>query len=290
MIKIGDICPLFFSPVKDKYAIDVDYIQRFHTTDKILLQIFADDGEVASASLNDLIKGTSSNIQFQTYEVNASVMMYYVVFTSLPDSVYSITFERKESEPFEVCSDSNILEETALIRYSHKDNNSAFDNIFWIGDTQQVFEWRVEAGFKPAGYSAKIDNEQYRNQRQEIEELYAIPCDSYVLTIGNSCGVPYWFGRHLNRILCVSMFDVNGERYVRSENSVPEISQVMEDSQMFFVTIALEPQENSISGVGGAPEQASSASIVGFVVNNPKEGEMLKYKESEAAFINTSRI
>jgi hypothetical protein len=290
MIKIGDICPLFFSPVKDKYAIDVDYIQRFHTTDKILLQIFADDGEVASASLNDLIKGTSSNIQFQTYEVNASVMMYYVVFTSLPDSVYSITFERKESEPFEVCSDSNILEETALIRYSHKDNNSAFDNIFWIGDTQQVFEWRVEAGFKPAGYSAKIDNEQYRNQRQEIEELYAIPHDSYVLTIGNSCGVPYWFGRHLNRILCVSMFDVNGERYVRSENSVPEISQVMEDSQMFFVTIALEPQENSIAGVGGAPEQASSASIVGFVVNNPKEGEMLKYKESEAAFINTSRI
>lgn len=290
MIKIGDICPLFFSPVKDKYAIDVDYIQRFHTTDKILLQIFADDGEVASASLNDLIKGTFSNIQFQTYEVNASVMMYYVVFTSLPDSVYSITFERKESEPFEVCSDSNILEETALIRYSHKDNNSAFDNIFWIGDTQQVFEWRVEAGFKPAGYSAKIDNEQYRNQRQEIEELYAIPYDSYVLTIGNSCGVPYWFGRHLNRILCVSMFDVNGERYVRSENSVPEISQVMEDSQMFFVTIALEPQENSIAGVGGAPEQASSASIVGFVVNNPKEGEMLKYKESEAAFINTSRI
>ena len=290
MIKIGDICPLFFSPVKDKYAIDVDYIQRFHTTDKILLQIFADDGEVASASLNDLIKGTSSNIQFQTYEVNASVMMYYVVFTSLPDSVYSITFERKESEPFEVCSDSNILEETALIRYSHKDNNSAFDNIFWIGDTQQVFEWRVEAGFKPAGYSAKIDNEQYRNQRQEIEELYAVAYDSYVLTIGNSCGVPYWFGRHLNRILCVSMFDVNGERYVRSENSVPEISQVMEDSQMFFVTIALEPQENSISGVGGAPEQASSASIVGFVVNNPKEGEMLKYKESEAAFINTSRI
>ena len=290
MIKIGDICPLFFSPVKDKYAIDVDYIQRFHTTDKILLQIFADDGEVASASLNDLIKGTSSNIQFQTYEVNASVMMYYVVFTSLPDSVYSITFERKESEPFEVCSDSNILEETALIRYSHKDNNSAFDNIFWIGDTQQVFEWRVEAGFKPAGYSAKIDNEQYRNQRQEIEELYAVPYDSYVLTIGNSCGVPYWFGRHLNRILCVSMFDVNGERYVRSENSVPEISQVMEDSQMFFVTIALEPQENSIAGVGGAPEQASSASIVGIVVNNPKEGEMLKYKESEAAFINTSRI
>ena len=290
MIKIGDICPLFFSPVKDKYAIDVDYIQRFHTTDKILLQIFADDGEVASASLNDLIKGTSSNIQFQTYEVNASVMMYYVVFTSLPDSVYSITFERKESEPFEVCSDSNILEETALIRYSHKDNNSAFDNIFWMGDTQQVFEWRVEAGFKPAGYSAKIDNEQYRNQRQEIEELYAVPYDSYVLTIGNSCGVPYWFGRHLNRILCMSMFDVNGERYVRSENSVPEISQVMEDSQMFFVTIALEPQENSISGVGGAPEQASSASIVGFVVNNPKEGEMLKYKESEAAFINTSRI
>lgn len=290
MIKIGDICPLFFSPVKDRYAIDIDYIQRFHTADRILIQIFADDGEIASASLNDLVKGTSSNIQFQTYEVNASITMYYATLTSLPDSVYSVTFERKESEPFEICSDSNILKDTTLIRYSHKDNNSAFDNIFWIGDSQQVFEWRIEAGFKPAGYAAKIDNEQYRNQRQEIEELYAVPYDSYVLTVGNSWGVPYWYGRHLNRILCVSMFEVNGEKYVRSENSVPEISQVMEDSQMFFVSIALEPQENSITGVGGAPEQASSASIVGFVVNNPKEGEMLKYKESEAAFINTSRI
>ncbi len=41
--------------------------------------------------------------------------------------------------------------------------------------------FRVEAGFKPGGYSPRIDNEQYRNQMQEIEELYAVPYDVYNL-------------------------------------------------------------------------------------------------------------
>lgn len=83
--------------------------------------------------------------------------MHYAVITGLEDSVYSVTINGTTSEPFIVCSSDSLLEETTLIRYSHKDNNSAFDNIFWIDDRQQVFEFRVEAGFKPNGYNAHVE-------------------------------------------------------------------------------------------------------------------------------------
>ena len=41
MVKVGDVCPLFFSPIKDKFGLDMDYIQKFHSSDKIHIQVFA---------------------------------------------------------------------------------------------------------------------------------------------------------------------------------------------------------------------------------------------------------
>lgn len=290
MIKIGDVCPLFFNPIKDKFGIEIDYIQKFHSSDKIHIQIFSNNSESISATLHNLSKNTYSDLVFSEYKQNDSVMMSYTVITGLDDSVYTVIVNGLSSEPFMVCSSDILLEETTLIRYSHKDNNSAFDNIFWIENQQLVFEFRVEAGFKPNGYNAHVDNEQYRNQMQEIENLYSIPYDSFVLTMGDSRGVPYWFERHLNRILCLSMVEINGVRYVRSENSVPEKSQVMEDSQLFHISVSLEPQENDIAGIGGTPESASSSSVVGFTIDNPKDGEMLQYDESKSSFVNVTTV
>ena len=215
MVKVGDVCPLFFSPVKDKFGLDMDYIQKFHASDKIHIQVFTNASEEVSASLNNLAAGNSTPISLSTYNHNDNVVMYYAILRDLEDAVYTVTINEDTSEPFIVCSSDDLLEETVLIRYSHKSNNSAFDNIFWVDDIQQVFNFRVEAGFKPGGYSPRIDNEQYRNQMQEIEELYAVPYDVYNLTIGNSNGVPYWFAKHINRILCLSMVEIDGTRYVR---------------------------------------------------------------------------
>lgn len=290
MVKIGDVCPLFFNPIKDKFGIEVDYIQKFYTGDNIHLQIFANVGDSVSATLIDLINDTSTSISLSTYNQNSEVVMHYAVLTGLPDSDYKVNVNGILSEPFCVSSSSELLERTTLIRYSHKDNNSVFNNIFWIGDTQVIFDWRVEAGFKPNGYTPKLENEQYRNQWQEIKNLYSVPYDSYVLTIGDACGVPYWYGRHLNRILCLSKFIVKDTGFVRSENSVPEMSQVIEDSQLFNLSITLEPQENSIVGIAGRPESGSSSSVVGFVITNPKDGEMLQYSKEDAAFVNVDYV
>ncbi|WP_221662129.1 hypothetical protein [Bacteroides faecis] len=297
MIKIGDICPLFFSPLKNKFQQDIDYIQRFHVDDRILIQIFSNDSShVVRAYLHNLVSGVQESISLIEYEVNNSTKMYYSNIGGLSDSVYKLEIVDASgdfyslSEPFLICSDSLFIEETSLISYSHKDNNSPFDNIFWIDDTQQFFQFRVEAGFKPSGYSPKVENEQFRNQKQEIIELYSVPYDSFSLTCGNASGIPYWFVQFINKILCVSDFKVNGRAYVRSGNSTPEITQISEDSQMFIMSITLEPQINDISGIGGIPGKDSAINLVGFNVDNPKDGEMLQYDESKLAFINTNKI
>ena len=290
MVKVGDVCPLFFSPVKDKFGLDMDYIQKFHASDKIHIQVFTNASEEVSASLNNLAAGNSAPISLSTYNHNDNVVMYYAILRDLEDAVYTVTINEYTSEPFIVCSSDDLLEETVLIRYSHKSNNSAFDNIFWVDDIQQVFNFRVEAGFKPGGYSPRIDNEQYRNQMQEIEELYAVPYDVYNLTIGNSNGVPYWFAKHINRILCLSMVEIDGTRYVRSESSVPEMTQVIEDSQLFHINMALELQNNDIAGIGGSPEAGSSASFPAFLIDHAKDGEMLQFSAEKAAFTNVDKV
>jgi hypothetical protein len=252
MIKIGDICPLFFNPIKNKFQQDIDYIQRFYTTDKILIQVLSDDSEdVVSSYINDLISGAKITVILASYQINSSITLYYAQISNLGDSIYSLSIQEDnsgnvyESEPFIACSDPSILQETCLIEYSNEDNNSPFNNIFWIDNTQQVFEFRIEGGFKPGGIDFKVENEQFRNQLQNIVELYSVPYVTYNFTCGNAAGVPYWIVEFINNVLSLTHLLVNGERYVRSGNSVPEKTQISEDGQMFNMTILLEKNENA---------------------------------------------
>lgn len=288
MVKIGDLCPLFFSPLKDNFSVECDYVQAFYTTDSILIQLFGDSKP--NVVLHNISTQRNEIIPLNEYAHNESVTMYYTTLKDLDDGIYKVYIDGVISEPFCITSDETILETTSLIRYTHKDNNSVFDNIFWIGNEQQVFEWRVEAGFKSNGYSPRLDNEQFRNQFQEITELYSMPYDSYTLTLGNAGGVPYWFVRHLNRLLCVSTIEINGKLWVRSENSVPEMTQVLEGVPSYNATVILEPRVNEVSGVGGAEEIGSSSSVVGFAINNPTDGQMLQYSEDESAFVNVTTV
>lgn len=290
MVKVGDVCPLFFNP-PGKYEFGTGcYVQKFHSSDVILLQVLADGGEAVSGTLNDKVSGGSSPISFSTYEQNDDVKVYYKSFTSLDNGVYSVTVDGiGESEEFEVDSSDFLKERTALFRYSHKDNNS-FDDIFWIDGTQQFFCLRVEGGFKPGGFLPQVEVEQYRNQRQEIEELYSMPYEQWQLTIGDGGGVPVWFLALVNRLFSLSHVEVNGKLYVRSETSSPTPVQLSEDSRLFQAVMTVEPRENPVSGMGGTPEAASGGSVVGFAIENAKDGQMLQYKEEKSAFVNVTTV
>lgn len=285
MITIGDVCPLFFNVLKYEHANQGSFRQCFDVSDGIILQAFSDDGEQPTATLNDKINSTSANIVFDTYQVNDNVTMYYTLL-SPKEGIYSVTLNYKESEAFEVCDNAKGV----LIEYTHKDNNSVFDNIFWNGDVQNTFRFRVIGGFKPSGVSIEIDNEQFVNQKQEIVELYAIPYVIKTFSIGDSNGVPYYVAELINKILCLSDVRIGGESYVREGNSKPEKTETLGKKELFMYTINLRPSENSIAGVGGKVEEGVTASAVGFSINNAKDGEVLVYDSDESAFVNTNTL
>lgn len=262
---------MFFNPLKNEFQQDIDYIQKFYTTDKILIQIFSDDySDVISAAICDNITNEDNDILLDEYRVNDTTRLFTASITGLKDSVYTLKIREDNSgtsivsEPFSVCSDPMLLQETCLIKYSNKDNNSSFDNHFWVDGIQQYFEFRVEGGFKPGGVSQKVDNEQFRTQQQKIIELYSVPYDTYTFTCGNASGVPYWIIQFINNILSLSYFDVNGECYVRSGNSSPEKTQISEDGQMFNMTILLEKM-----GMSRIRTNGSSTSKF-IILNTPK--------------------
>lgn len=290
MFKLADICPLSFNPIRDPFA-NLCYDQQFYTSDKILIQIIATSESSISGHINNHSEGTTSQIAFSTYQINDTKRMYYFTLSGLSDGVYSVVIDGiGESERFIISSDENILNNTSLIRCSHFDNNSSFDNIWWIGDAQQFIEFRIEAGFKPSGIAEKVDNEFFRDQFQSITHLYAVPYQTLTLSIGNASGVPYWVGSLINRMLCISVFEIAGVKYVRSEKSVPEPTQVQEGSQLFFFSQALELNENDIAGIGGKPQSADQSIGVAFSLDNLNDGDILRYSEDKNAFLNTDTI
>lgn len=288
MYKIADICPISFNPLKHGFGKG-SYIQRFYTSDRILIQVLTNSGESIIGYLNDLSDSTREKLTFKTHSINSTDTLHYVEL-SLADGCYTITIQDIESEPFEFTSDDGILDETSLFRCSHHDNNSSFDNIWWIGNVQQFIEFRIEAGFKPSGISEKVDNEHFRDQFQSLTHLYAVPYQTLALSIGNASGVPYWVGTLINRMLCVSHFEINEVRYVRSESNVPEQTQVDEWTDLFWFSQLLELNTNSIAGIGGQPQAGDQGIGTAILLDNVKDGDVLRYSEDKSAFLNTDII
>ena len=267
MISIGDVCPLFFKPLKYKYSNAGCFRQVFSLSDNILLQIFCDNGEIPLASLNDKIGNISSSIALLTYDVNESVKMYYASL-SPSEGIYTVTIGDKECEEFCVCE----------------------NNIFWIDDVQQMFQFRIIGGFKPDGVDLKVENEQFVNQKQEIIEMYSLPYKTFDFVFGTSRGVPYYIAEFINKLLCLSHVNIDGNLYVREGDSVPEKLDTIGKKQMFIYKVTLRPRENDIAGIGGKTEIATSSSGIAFLLTNPEEDDVLKYKKAQAAFVNENYV
>ena len=285
MITIGDVCPVSFNTLSYEFASMGSFRQCFDVSDGILLQVFCDGGEIPTAYLNDKIASTRSRVSFKTHSINDYVTMYYT-YVYPGEGVYTFTIDGKESNEFEVCENA----EGILIEYTHKDNNSVFDNIFWVGDDQLTFKMRVVGGFKPSGVTMEVDNEQFINQYQEIVELYSIPYTTRVFSIGDVNGVPYYIAELINRILCLSDVRIGGESYVREGNSKPEKVETLGRKELFLWSVTLRLKARRISGIGGKVEEGFSASVAGFSIKNPSDGEVLVYSGEESAFVNTNQL
>lgn len=294
-MKISSVCPILFNS-SFSFEKEVDYIQRFHVADpSIIVQSVTSPGLTVGLQLNNLITNKAETKEPLSYAINENNTLYEFDLGQLPIGVYKIIIslgqERLESLPFSVCNSPDLLRETSLIEYSNANNATGFGAIFDLDGVKRSFALRVEAGFKSDAIKFNIENEQYRNQRQEIIETYAIPYSVKTFTIGDSLGVPVRVAELINNALCLSEFKIDGIPHRRSGNSAPEMKVISERFPQYNFSIDLEEALNtSYNGYIESPDGSSLPGNAAIQSINPKEGEVLRYSRKDGAFINSSKI
>lgn len=237
-MKLSEFIPLAFSPIVDKFGQDYCYIQKWHHTDTIRLQAVSNDvSEIVYAEYIDLATGTPTAITMTATAVGTFYFWDGSV-TMIADGIYKIRIYNNSgieyvSEPFSVSSSLDLLDGTALLRYTSSTDITHFNTRFNQGAI--YFEWRIGAGLKPDTFQPKLDDEFYRTQTQEGRHLFSVPYSVWALTIGDAVGVPYYVAELLNKILCLDTVNFENAEIRRSESDVPELSETFSNSQMFII-------------------------------------------------------
>lgn len=296
MIKVSSICPLFFRDYASQIETAVEYIQKFAVDDPaIIVQSIDHPDVILSISIINLKTGVSTIIPAQSYIINPNNTLYEFTIHNLPEGLYLARIvkgdESLDSLPFSICSNEEYLKNTALISYTQENNHSGFGAIFNFDGVKRTFYVRIEGGFKSSGVKFNVENEQFRTQRQEIVELYAVPYVVQEFTIGNNTGVPVCVAELINNALCLSEFKINNILYRRSGESTPQLQVIREGFPQYNFTIELERSENIIyNGYMEYPDPSIPSVGVEIQAINPKDGEVLQYQKSKGAFINSSKI
>ena len=234
MIRISPFTPLFFNPSTDGTGQWCRYVQTFSPSDHIFLEILAEISDVAPyVELINHISGVTDTVTLDSWNINATTIIYHHIFKGLPLGCYTVKVDGVESELFQITDDANVLAETTLLQYSMKDNRSRTDVAFNINNVRYFFDFRIPGGFKDNGWTFSVEGEQFVTSQADIIPLFALESTQKMLTVGGQIGCPIWFAEMLNRLLCCDYVYVEGERFCRKETSVPEVTETIEGSRSF---------------------------------------------------------
>ena len=244
-MKLSPFTPIYFPEANVSDGLKSRYVQTWAPTDQIMIQVVASTSESApTATLyNACTDEAVGVITWNVWAMNTDKKIFFHVYQGLTEGYYYLTIADKTSEVFRVTSDTGLLERTTLIQYRNKDNKQRDDVAFVIDSVPYFFDIRVPGGFKDSGWAFGVDNEQFSTQYQDLVELYSSFYTDKTFTMGNSIGVPVWFGEMLNRLLTCHFVYIGGVRYARSESSVPEMEQLVEGLDSFVFTQQLRKIE-----------------------------------------------
>lgn len=236
---LSPFTPIFFPPANVD-GIESRYMQTFSTSDTILVQIFGLSSETLDFKLlSEPDRSELAGYSFQTKQLDDTTVLY-ICEMKLTAGLYRIKFDGHYSAPFRVTSDESLLKNTVLFQYSTADNRVRADVVAIVDNARKYFSFRVPGGFKDGGWSFSVDNEQFVTADSDIVELYSRESMQKTFTLGDSAGVPVWFGQMLNRILSCRYVYLDGIRFVRFEASVPELEQVLDGANSFVFTQKLQ--------------------------------------------------
>lgn len=242
---ISPFTPLFFNSAHKTDGKESSYIQTFATTDRIMLQILAEpyvgvSGGVINAETDELIY----TINFNTWDINPDIKLFFHEISLSPGHYYVMLMGALRSDVFKVTDDEDELSETTLIQYSMNNNRQRNDVVFFIDGMQYFFDFRVPGGFKDSNWSFAVENEQFVTQGSDIVQLYGLESTQKKFTLGNSQGVPVWFGEMLNRLLVCSHVYFDGVKYSRKDSSVPELTVQLDGINSFVFNQTLQKSTN----------------------------------------------
>ena len=240
-MRLSPFTPLYFAEGNASDGLSSRYTQVWAPTDQIMIQVIAETSESApTATLYNACTNTAvDTITWNVWTINTDKKMFFHVFCGLSDGYYKLTIEDKTSEVFRVTSDEGLLAKTTLLQYSNKDNKQRDDVAFVIDGVRYFFDFRVPGGFKDSGWEFGVENEQFTTQYQDVVELYASDYITKTFTMGNSIGVPVWFGAMLNRLLTCQFVYVNAVRYVRESSNTPSMETLIDGLDSFVFTQTL---------------------------------------------------
>lgn len=236
--------PLFFVDRKAD-GIESEYMQVFAPTDQILLEIFGNKNSAPYAYVYDENRGrTLYQINFNRWDMNGTTTLLFTTISLSPGCYSVFVQDCGMSEPFRVTDDALLLDSTTLIQYSHRNNRQRNDVVFFIDHMQYFFDWRVPGGFKDTNWAFSAESEQFVTPSADIAQLYGLESTTKRFTLGNSSGVPVWYGEMLNRILTCSHVYFDGEKYSRKESNVPEMTQLLSGVNSFVFNQTLQKSVN----------------------------------------------
>lgn len=238
---LSPFTPLFFSSNHRSDGLPTRHINMWASTDRIMIQVFADVSEDApAATLNDAHTGeVLGTIEWQSWQMNENKVLYFFFFQGLSVGHYTVTIAGQTSDEFRVTNDPYVLANTTLIQYRFRDNRQRDDMVSIISGMEYFFDWRVPGGFKDSGWSFGVTNEQFTTQFEDVVELYATDYVLKTFTMGGPEGVPVWFGEMLNRVLTCSYVYFDGERYTRNDGETPSLNALVDGMDSFVFSQVL---------------------------------------------------
>ena len=227
------------------------YVQLFSTDDIIRFQAIAEDGGSAAAVIENTetgeterVTGTDTGIAWDNY----SVVDFDLTGGIRGEGLYKITirtslFDIAETYIRAADPGSALLENTVRIRYTHRRNE--FDTAFIdSAGVQNFFDFRIEGGFLYKDIKFNVSADSFRDQRYTQNQLSNLPYRVKTFTAGTGRGVPFWVGERLNLIFSCSDITIDGVRHVRSEEAVPELTEIKDHYTRFVYRLNVEETDN----------------------------------------------
>lgn len=229
-----------FNPIKFEDMILGSYPMVFDINDHIMIECFVAPGEIVpKMELVDAVTHTViSALEWNRWVIGTIVLCYYVL-KGIETGEYYFYMGKMRSGLVIITDDRKILSETVLIQYGMKSNRSRMDIVSRINNRRYFFDFRIPGGFKDKDWEFSVENEQFVSDTSDIVELSSIDITTKKLTIGSPVGVPEWVGEMINRILSCDLVYVDGIRYTRSSDTVPErvFSDNLEENFVFTQTL-----------------------------------------------------